>query len=101
MIGAVGFVVGSLRENTCFAIARSYELGAWSSARGSGRAERRRQWADAFGCIVTAQSYEEAGTRDAFDCSVVASWGELTSSKLRAQSYEEAGTRARLPTTDY
>ena len=37
--------------------------------------------------------------RGEFDCSVIVSWGELTSSKLKAQSYEEAGKRA--PTTDY
>ena len=31
--------------------------------------------------------------RSAFDASVLVSWGELTSSKLKAQSYDEAGTR--------
>ena len=35
----------------------------------------------------------------AFGCSVVVSWGGLTSSKLQAQSYDEAGTRAKA--TDY
>ena len=37
--------------------------------------------------------------RGAFDCLVVVSWGELTSSKLQAQCYDEAGKR--VPTTDY
>ena len=37
--------------------------------------------------------------RGEFNCSVIVSWGELTSSKLKAQSYKEAGKR--VPTTDY
>ncbi len=37
--------------------------------------------------------------RGEFNRSVIVSWGELTSSKLKAQSYEEAGKR--VPTTDH
>ena len=69
--------------NTCFVIARSFQLGAWSSDRVI------YHELPLFGKHL----YTQLTVQHVYSISLSVSWGELTSSKLLAPSYGEAGTR--------